>query len=101
MKRGLLVLALGLCGVLVFGSAAVGGTPTGPISMQATFRDNCRPNVNARDCLLGLPETPDRVGGDFEGGYVDKVAGVESVIDREGNYHLHTNGHGPTSIRHI
>ncbi len=32
---------------------------------------------------------------------MDRVAGVESVIDRAGNYHLHTNGYGPTSLRHI
>jgi hypothetical protein len=101
MKRGVFVVILALCAVLAVGSTAIGGTPTGPIPMYAQFRDNCRPTVSGSDCLLGLPQAPDRVGGDFEGGYTDRVAGVESVIDREGNYHFHTNGYGPTSIRHL
>lgn len=101
MKRGLVIVALALGAFLALTSTAIGGAPTGPIPMYASFRDNCRPTVSPRDCILGLPEIPDRVGGDFEGGFTDQVAGVESVIDREGNYHLHTNGYGPTSLRRI
>jgi hypothetical protein len=101
MKRGVFIVILALCAVLAVGSTAIGGAPTGPIPMYAQFRDNCRPTVSPRDCLLGHPQTPDRVGGDFEGGYTDRVAGVESVIGREGNYHFRTNGYGPTSLRHL
>jgi len=101
MKREVALGALALGVMLAFTSAAMGGAATGPIPMVAQFRDNCRPTVSERDCLGGLPQSPDRIGGDFEGGYTDQVAGVESVIDREGNYHLHTNGYGPTSSRHL
>ena len=101
MKRGFLIVALALGAVLALGSAVFAGAPTSPIPMYAKFRDNCRPAVNDRDCVLGLPQEPDRVGGDFMGGYTDQIDGVESVIDREGVYHLHTNGYTPTSWRHV
>ena len=101
MKRDVFIVALALGALLTLTSLAIGGAPTGSIPVYAKFRDNCRPTVSARDCLPGLPQTPDRVGGDFEGGYTDQVAGVESVIDRAGSYHFHTNGYGPTSLRHL
>ncbi len=101
MKREVFIVAMALGAFLALTSTAIGGAPTGPIPMQANFRDNCRPTVSARECLPGLPQTPDRVGGDFEGGYTDQMARVQSVIDREGNYHLQTNGYGRTSIRHL
>lgn len=101
MKRGFLIMVLALGAVLALGGAVFAGAPTGPIPMYAKFRDNCRPAVNDRYCVLGLPQKPDRVGGDFMGGYTDQMDGVESVIDREGVYHLHTNGYTPTSWRHV
>lgn len=101
MKRGLFIVALALGAFLALESAVFAGAPTGAIPTSATFRDNCRPTVSDRDCFVGLPRTPDRVGGDFMGGYTDQVDGVESVIDREGAYHLHTNAYTPKSWRHV
>jgi hypothetical protein len=101
MKRGLVIGVRALGVFLVLRSAALAGVPTGPIPTFAQFRNNCRPTVSERDCILGLPRTPDRVGGDFLGGYTDQVDGVESVIDREGAYHLRTNASAPTAWRHI
>jgi hypothetical protein len=101
MRKGLLISALVLCSILALGNTAFGAPPTGPIPMQANFRDHCRPTVSPRDCYLGLPEKPDRVGSDFQGGYTEQVTGVESVITPQGNYHLQTNAYGSLSYRRL